>query len=90
MYEQQGGVLMDPTMAVIVSAVISKTCMLLALWIRLRWRARREQQRQHYLLQVTETVAAGGQAEFDDRDGEGRRLHVKITRIPVPGEDQAA
>lgn len=81
---------MDPTTAVIVSTVIAKACALLALWIRLRWRARREQQRQRYLLQVTETVAPGGQVELDDRDGEGNRLHVKITRTPVAGEDQAA
>ncbi|MFE2689318.1 hypothetical protein [Streptomyces mirabilis] len=78
---------MDPTTAVIVSTVIAKACTLLALWIRLRWRARREQQRQRYLLQVTGTVAPGGQVELDDRDGEGNRLHVKITRTPVPGED---
>ncbi|MEU9014736.1 hypothetical protein AB0D12_34340 [Streptomyces sp. NPDC048479] len=81
---------MDPTTAVIVSTVIAKACTLLALWIRLRWRARREQQRQRYLLQVTETVALNGQVELDDRDSDGHRLQVKITRTPVPGEDQAA
>ncbi|MCH0573455.1 hypothetical protein I3F60_30210 [Streptomyces sp. MUM 136J] len=81
---------MDPTTAVIVSTVIAKTCTLLALWIRLRWRARLEQQWQRYLLQVTEAVAQDGQVELDDRDGEGHRLHVKISSAPVPGEDQAA
>ncbi|WP_369228761.1 hypothetical protein AB5J56_00055 [Streptomyces sp. R21] len=81
---------MDPTTAVIISTVIAKACTLLALWIRLRWRARREQQRQRYLLQVTETAAPDGQVEIDDRDGDGHRLHMKITRTPVPGEDQAA
>lgn len=81
---------MDPTTAVIVVTVIAKACMLLALWIRLRWRARREQQRQRYLLQVAETVSPDGQVELDDRDGDGHRLHVRITRTPVPGEDQTA
>ncbi|KRD17882.1 hypothetical protein [Streptomyces sp. Root264] len=81
---------MDPTTAVIVSTVIAKACALLALWIRLRWRAHREQQRQRYLLQVTETVAPDGQVELDDWDGDGHHLHMKITRTPVPGEDQTA
>jgi hypothetical protein len=81
---------MDPTTAVIVSTVIVKACALLALWIRLRWRVCREEQRQGYLLQVTETVSLGGQVELDDRDGDGHRLHVKITRTPLPEEDQAA
>ncbi|MEU6071432.1 hypothetical protein ABZ864_45100 [Streptomyces sp. NPDC047082] len=81
---------MDPATAVIVSTVIAKACTLLAFWLRLRWRARREQQRQRYLLQVTEMVVPDGQVELDDRDGDGHRLHVKITRTPVPGEDQAA
>lgn len=81
---------MDPAMAVIVSTVIAKVCTLLALWIRTRGRARREQQRQRYLLQVTEAVASDGQVELDDRDADGNLLHVKITRPPAPGEDQAA
>ena len=81
---------MDPATAVIVSTIIAKASTLLTLSIRLRWRAHREQQRQRYLLQVTETVAQDGQVELDDRDGEGHRLHVKISRTPVPGEDQAA
>ncbi|MGW2787033.1 hypothetical protein ACWC3X_38465 [Streptomyces populi] len=81
---------MDPTTAVIISTVIAKVCTLLTLWIRLRGRARREQQRQRYLLQVTKAVARDGQVDLDDRDADGNRLHVKITRTPVPGEDQAA
>lgn len=81
---------MDPAVAVIVSTIIANTCTLLALWIRLRWRARGDQQQQRYLLQVTETVPQDGQVELDDQDGEGHRLHVKISRTPVPGEDQAA
>lgn len=81
---------MDPSTAVIVSTVIAKVCTLLALWIRLRWRARREQQRQRYLLEVTASVAPDGQVELEDRDRDGHRLHVKITRTPVAGEGQEA
>ncbi|RLU86230.1 hypothetical protein CTZ27_24950 [Streptomyces griseocarneus] len=81
---------MDPATAVIVLTIIAKAFTLLTLWLRLRWRARHEQQRHHYLLQVTETVAPDGQVELDDQDSDGHRLQVKITRTPVPGEDQAA
>ncbi|MFI1168502.1 hypothetical protein ACH4UM_34225 [Streptomyces sp. NPDC020801] len=81
---------MDPATTAIVSLVIAKVFALVALWLRLRWQAQREQQRHRYLLGVTEKVAPGGQMELDDRAGDGRRLQVKIICTPVPGEDQAA
>ncbi|MEU2625326.1 hypothetical protein ABZ642_45840 [Streptomyces sp. NPDC007157] len=80
----------DQATSVIVSAIVVKAFALLTLWLRLHWRARCEQQRQRYLLRIAETVAPNGQVELDDRDGDGHRLQVKITRTPVPREDQAA
>ncbi|MEV2255862.1 hypothetical protein AB0I94_35795 [Streptomyces sp. NPDC050147] len=73
---------MDEAWTVIVSLISAKTLALLGLWLRLRWRARLEQQRQRYLLQVTETVAAGRQVELDDRDGGGHHLRVMIHHVP--------
>ncbi|MGK5728915.1 hypothetical protein [Streptomyces sp. URMC 124] len=81
---------MDLATAVIISTIIAKAFTLLALWLRLRWRACHEQQRQRYLLQVTKTVALDGQVELDDRDSDGQRLQVKITHTPVPEEGRAA
>ncbi|MFP8886797.1 hypothetical protein [Streptomyces mangrovi] len=80
---------MDPATTVIVSIVTAKVFALLALWLRLRWQAQREQNRHHYLLGVAEKVAASGQVELDDQHRDGHRLHVTITRTPVHGEDQA-
>ncbi|MFE3270980.1 hypothetical protein [Streptomyces sp. NPDC059215] len=81
---------MDSATAAIVWIVIAKVFTLGALWLRLHWRERREQQRQRYLLQVAGTVVPDGQVELDDQDSDGHRLHLKITRTPVPGEDQTA
>ncbi|MEW2570173.1 hypothetical protein [Streptomyces sp. NPDC047070] len=81
---------MEPTTAVVASTVTAKACALLALWIRLRWRAQREQQRQRYLVQVAGMATSDSHLELHDRGPDGHCLHVVIARTPVPGEDQAA
>lgn len=81
---------MDPATTVIVLIVTAKTFALLALWLRLRWQARREQDRHHYLLGVTEKVSAGDRVELNDQHRDGHLLHVTIIRTPAGGEDQTA
>ncbi|MEU6211792.1 hypothetical protein ABZ891_18005 [Streptomyces sp. NPDC047023] len=73
---------MDTTTIVItVGSVISaKICALCGLWLRLRWRSRREQSRHDYLLGIAENVAAGCRLELDDQDRDGRRVRVSISR----------
>ncbi|MGW7789497.1 hypothetical protein [Streptomyces tricolor] len=80
---------MDSVTTVIVSIVTVKVFALLALWLRLRWQARRDQERHRYLLGVTEMVAARGRVELDDQHRDGHHLRVTITRTPIVGEDQA-
>ncbi|MCX5278303.1 hypothetical protein [Streptomyces virginiae] len=83
---------MDTTTAVItiVSVITVKGFALWGLWLRLRWRAHREQCRHDYLLGIAEQVAAGIRVELDDQDRDGHRLRVSITRHEGPSEDAAA
>jgi hypothetical protein len=79
---------MDPATIVTVSIVTAKASALLALWLRLRWQAHREEDRHHYLLGITDKMVAGDHAELYDQHRDGHRLHVTILRTAVHEEDQ--
>jgi len=83
---------MDTTTAVIAigSVIVTKAFALLGLWLRLRWRARRDRDRHVYLLRVAEKVADRGPVELEDQHRDGHRLRLKISRAPEKGEEKAA
>ncbi|MGW1781660.1 hypothetical protein ACWCQQ_21300 [Streptomyces sp. NPDC002143] len=81
------------TIVSITAVVAAKTCALLSLWLRLRWRARRERAHRQCLLGIAETVAAngrGGLVEFDDRYGDGCHVRMRVTCAPDRRLDSAA
>lgn len=69
---------MDPIMMGAVVALNGLT--VIALWLRLRWRVRREQARGRTLAELADALSAGG--ELDERfpDGSHRRLTVAGVR----------
>ncbi|MEU5030964.1 hypothetical protein [Streptomyces milbemycinicus] len=72
----------------IVSIVSGKVCLLVGLWLRLRWRTRHEQVQRQHLTSVTQSIAEGGQAEVVEQRPDGHSVRIKITRSP--GETNAA
>ncbi|MGO4749997.1 hypothetical protein AB4212_15460 [Streptomyces sp. 2MCAF27] len=72
----------------IVSIVSGKVCLLVGLWLRLRWRTRHEQVQRQHLTSVTRAIAEGGQAEVVEQRPDGHSVRIKITRSP--GETNAA
>ncbi|MER5810053.1 hypothetical protein ABT143_18005 [Streptomyces sp. NPDC002033] len=83
---------MDTTSTVIAigSLVIAASRTLLALWLRLRWRTRREQARHRFLLGAARALAPGARLDLDDQHGPGKRLRVTITPAPARTKDRTS
>ncbi|MFF3380702.1 hypothetical protein ACFYXF_48140 [Streptomyces sp. NPDC002680] len=76
---------MDTTSLVLTvsSIVTGRICLLVALWLRLRWRTRHEQVRRQHLASVTQVIAEGGRAEVVEQRPDGHSLLIRIVRIPA-------
>lgn len=83
---------MDTATAVvtIVSIVMAQTCALLGLLLRLRWRVRREQIQGQSLTDMAKVITRGGQLEFDEERGAGRRLRMTLTHTQALTKGRAA
>ncbi|MFF3326475.1 hypothetical protein [Streptomyces sp. NPDC002889] len=66
----------------IVSVIAGKSCVLMALWLRLRWRTRHEQVQRQHLAAVAEAIAEAGQVEVIEQRADGHRIRIKITHRP--------
>jgi hypothetical protein len=62
----------------IISVVSSKVCLLIGLWLRLRWRTRHEQVQRQHLASVTRSIPEGGQVEVLEQRPNGHSLHIKV------------
>ncbi|MGW0711018.1 hypothetical protein ACWD4G_34540 [Streptomyces sp. NPDC002643] len=70
----------------IVSIVVAQVSAVLSLWLRLRWRVRRERVQRQYLASTVDAVVGGGCLKVDEQRNDGQRLRVEITRA-VAGTD---
>ncbi|WP_274916039.1 hypothetical protein [Streptomyces sp. WZ-12] len=72
------------------SIIATKSCALLSLWMRLRWRVRREQARHQYVVGVAEAVANGARLKLEERCGRECCFRMEITHGSTDREDRAA
>ncbi|GAA1903234.1 hypothetical protein GCM10009716_11480 [Streptomyces sodiiphilus] len=83
---------MDTATAVVTIAwvFIVKLSALLAIWLRLRWRARQELTRRRHVSGVAAAIGRGGRLELDEEFPDGHRVRMTITRPENAEEKQAA
>lgn len=60
--------------------VLAQALGVLALWLRLRWRVRREQLRARAAVDLIKALSAGGDVEEQRSDGSRLRLSVSARR----------
>ena len=68
------------TVAWLATMIAAYGCGLLALWLRLRWRARQEQVHRQYVVAIARALPAGSQIEEGDTDGRWLRLALAPAR----------
>ncbi|MCX5215577.1 hypothetical protein OG689_41220 [Kitasatospora sp. NBC_00240] len=64
----------------IVSIVTGKVCVLIGLWLRLRWRTRHEQVQRRHLASVTGSIAEDGKVEIVEHRPDGHSIHIQVVR----------
>lgn len=65
---------MTSLMWVIAVIAVRELLSLLALWLRLRWQAQRQEERHHYLVAIARALPGGSQIDEGQPDGTWLRL----------------
>ncbi|MDP9850265.1 hypothetical protein J2853_009561 [Streptosporangium lutulentum] len=78
------------TATAVVTIVTAQTCALLGLLLRLRRRVRPAQIQDQSLTDMAKVITHGGQLEFNEERGAGRRPRMTLTHTQAPTKGRAA